>query len=279
MTRVLYMSDLHLELEEWRPSRPNWSRFLQRGTPHPSRGPMLDRVGGVDLVILAGDIHNGLRGVVYADQVAKYLEAPVVMVAGNHEYYHHDMTTLLPALRKAVLKTRGRVNFLQNDMVTFDIGTERVNVLGCSLWTDYRLNGDAELGMKQAQRLMNDYNFIRMKDAMFTPQDAKGLHEESLAWLHETLAGLARQGGTDKTIVVTHHAPSGQVLGRRHGAMGPAYGSEIIAKFTPLRPSLWVFGHTHVTHDGVVEGIHLVSAPRGYHSEKGGMFNPGLVEI
>lgn len=279
MTRVLYMSDLHLEMEEWRPSRPNWSRFLQPATPHPSRGPMLDNVGKVDLVILAGDIHNGLRGVVYADQVAKYLQAPVVMVAGNHEYYHNDMATLLPALRQAVLKTKGRVSFLQNDIVTFDIGAERINVLGCSLWTDYLLNGDAEFAMQQAQRLMNDYNFIRLNEAMFTPLDAKGLHETSVGWLQQTLNALAMQPGSGKTIIVTHHAPTGHVLGRRQGIIGPAYGSEIIGKFASNPPALWVYGHTHVTHDGYVEGVHLVSAPRGYHGDKAGMFNPGLVEI
>ncbi len=279
MTRVLYMSDLHLEMEDWRPTQPGWVARLQGREPHPTRGPLLDDVGKVDLVILAGDIHNGLRGVVYADQVAKYLAAPVVMVAGNHEYYHHDMAKLLPALRKAVLKTKGRVQFLQNDVAHFDIGTERVTVLGCSLWTDYRLNGDAERSMQQAQKLMNDHNFIRLNEAMFMPADAKGLHEESLKWLHETLAGLKRKGGGGKTIIVTHHAPAGEVLGRRKGDMGPAYCSEIIAEFAPLKPSLWVYGHTHETYDGVVDGIHLVSAPRGYHGDKGPRFHPGLVEI
>jgi DNA repair exonuclease SbcCD nuclease subunit len=102
--RIAYMSDLHLEMESFRLAIPGWADFMARHKKvlrHPSRGPMLDELGNIDLVVLAGDIHNGLRGIVYADQVSAYLDVPVLMIAGNHEYYHHDAMVLLPALRDA----------------------------------------------------------------------------------------------------------------------------------------------------------------------------------
>jgi Icc-related predicted phosphoesterase len=281
MIRVLYMSDLHLEMERWRLSVPGWADFmaLHRGIArHPSRGPLLHEAGKVDLVVLAGDIHNGLRGVVYAGQVSRYLDAPVVMVAGNHEYYHHDMAALLPALRAAVRKTDGRVTFLENAAVRFTVAGESLCVLGCTLWTDYRLHGDALAAMLYAQRQMNDHNFISLGPLPFTPWDALALHQASLRWLHEALALPERH----KTIIVTHHAPSGLVLGARQGAIAPAYGSDIVHQFSARRPDLWIHGHTHYRHDSVINGIRLVSAPRGYVGYDGDnalQFRPGLVEI
>jgi len=278
MIRVLYMSDLHLEMERW---REDWRGLVsgRNGTRHPNRGPWLGRVSDVDLVILAGDIHNGLRGVVYADQVARFLAAPVVMVAGNHEFYHHDIATLLPALRKAVLKTDGRVRFLQDDIASFEIAGERLNVLGCSLWTDYELHGDAPAAMAYAGSVMNDHVFIKLNDISFTPADALGFHQYSASWLQRELPGLEAAGGPVKTIVVTHHAPTAQALGRRQGMIAPAYASEMIGQFTASPPALWVHGHTHFTHDSVINGIRVVSAPRGYVGGGNSGFKPGLVEI
>lgn len=276
MTRILYMSDLHLEMERW---RMDWrGLFADRriGVRHPTRGPLLNRLGEVDLVILAGDIHNGLRGVVYADQVARYLRAPVVMVAGNHEFYHHDIATLLPALRRAVLKTEGRVRFLHNDVVGFEIAGESLHVLGSTLWTDYELNGDAPAAMLYAQRVMNDHKLIRLNDALFTPQDASRMHEVSSGWLQKQLPGLVARG---KAIVVTHHAPTAAALGRREGSIAPAYASEIIGAFTAAPPALWVHGHTHYAHDSLVAGIRVVSAPLGYAGGGYARFQPGLVDI
>jgi hypothetical protein len=278
MTKLLYMSDLHLEMEGW---RADWRALIpgKRGVRHPTRGPALNRIGDVDLVILAGDIHNGLRGVVYADQVAQYLGAPVVMIAGNHEFYHHDIAVLLPAMRKAVAKTEGRVSFLQDNTVSFEIGGETIKVLGGTLWTDYDLHGDAPAAMAYAQSVMNDHVLIKLNDANFTPADALGFHRASAQFLHQQLVAMEAAGALGKTIVVTHHAPTAQVLGRRQGTIAPAYGSEIIGQFADTPPALWVHGHTHFTHDSMVAGIHLVSAPRGYVGSGNGGYRPGLAEI
>lgn len=276
--RILYMSDLHLEMESFRLRIPGWADFLKRhrGVPrHPSRGPMLNEVGDVDLVVLAGDIHNGLRGVVYAEQVAEYLDAPVVMVAGNHEYYHHDVAVLLRALRTAAAKT-GRVHFLENESRLFEIRGEKLRVFGCTLWTDFALHGDAESSAHDAHLMMNDYRLIDLHDLRLAPLDTRGFHEISRQWLEEALAGA--EDGV-KRVVVTHHAPSALALGRKRGAIAPSYASEIIGGF---KPDLWIHGHTHFRHDSVIGGTRLVSAPRGYvvlDGAKALTFKPGIVEV
>jgi predicted phosphodiesterase len=285
MIRVLYMSDVHLEMERWRLPVPGWPAFMARHRAlarHPARGPLLDGFGPVDLVVLAGDIHNGFRGVIYADQVAKYLNAPVVMVAGNHEFYHHSMTTLLPALAAASAKTHGRVNFLENTVATFTIRGRRLHVLGCTLWTDYALNGDSDSAMRHARQIMNDHAFIQRGGAVFLPEDALAIHEHSRLWLHKTIAALHKRDSQATLLIVTHHAPSGNVLGARTGQIAPAYGSDLLAEFAPWHPAAWIHGHTHYRHDSVEDGIRMVSAPRGYVVYDGAdalQFTPGILEI
>jgi predicted phosphodiesterase len=284
MIRIAYMSDLHLELERWRLGLRGWSAFLARRKAipaHPRRGPFLDNLGKIDLVVMAGDIHNGLRGIVYADQVAKYLEAPVVYVAGNHEYYHHAVDQLLPAFFRAAEHTRGRVHFLEKSVASFLFSGQRLNVLGATLWTDYALGGNAPTAMSLAARSMNDHFYISSPKGVFTPQDALAHHLESRAWLHKTLAGLRRSVPEAQNIIVTHHAPTPAVLGKRSGIIAPAYASDMLVEFANLAPTAWIHGHTHHRHETEQAGIRLVSAPRGYVSKEPRVltFRPGVLEI
>jgi hypothetical protein len=285
MIRILYMSDLHLEMERWRLAVPGWPAFLARHraiAAHPARGPMLNDVGRIDLVVMAGDIHSGLRGMVYAEQVSDFLSAPVVYVAGNHEFYHQEMNRLLPAFFTAAAHTKGRVHFLENSVATFMFGEQRLNVLGTTLWTDYELNGHAPTSMRVAERNMNDHVFIQCNNAPMAAADALLRHQKSRLWLHKTLAGLRKTEPAAKSLIVTHHAPSPEVLGERTGAIGPAYGSDMLIEFAHLNPTGWIHGHTHYRHDSLKEGIHLVSAPRGYVTFDGVAaleYRPGILEL
>jgi predicted MPP superfamily phosphohydrolase len=285
MIRILFMSDLHLEMERWRLPVPGWPAFLARHksvVSHPSRGPMLDEAGPVDLVVLAGDIHNGLRGLVYADQVARYLRAPVVFVAGNHEFYHYPIHRLLPSLRTAAAHTEGRVHFLDNAIASFTFHNQRLHVLGCTLWTDYDLHGDPPTAMRDAERRMKDHILIQEQSGIFLPEDALARHQTSRLWLHKTLASLRKTDPAAKTLIVTHHAPGAAYLGTRTGDIGPAYASDLLVEFAPLAPAAWIHGHTHYRHDSMEEGIRVVSAPRGYVTYDGALaleYRPGILEI
>ncbi len=277
--RILYMSDLHLEMESPRLTIPGWRGFptRHRRLPrHPSRGPLLDDLPKPDLVVLAGDIHNGLRGIVYARQLAAYLEAPVVMVAGNHEYYHHDAAVLLPALRAASAASPG-VHFLENAAMTLQLAGQSVKILGCTLWTDFALHGDAERAMLDANLLMNDYVLVNNGALKLTPWDTRGFHEASRRWL---TAELAATPADVKRVLVTHHAPTALALGKRRGAVAPAYATELVGAYPGL--DLWIHGHTHFRHETVIAGTRLVSAPRGYVGHDGRQalrFRPGLAEL
>jgi predicted phosphodiesterase len=293
MTRILYMSDLHIEMERWRLSVPGWQDFLARhrdsrkhpsgdARKHPLRGPLLMGYKNIDLVVLAGDIHTGLRGVVYAEQLADYFEAPVVYVAGNHEYYHQYMDLLDPALLSAGVHSSGRVNFLENSIASFTFAGRRLHVLGCTMWTDYQLYDDQDAGMDFAARHMNDFRLIRRVTSFFQPEHALERHARSRVWLRENIARLRLEEPGAKIVAVTHHAPHPALLGRRTGRIGPSYASNLLPEFSSAPPDLWIHGHTHLRHDSVLEGIRVVSAPRGYVSYEGDAalaFRPGVLEL
>jgi hypothetical protein len=285
MIRILYMSDLHIEMERWRLKMPGWVEYLRRHFDlpgHPKRGPLLPAPGSADLAVLAGDIHVGLRSLVYAEQVAAYLGVKVALVAGNHEYYHQHMDLLEPAFFGNAAHTGGAVAFLENTVASYSINGERLHVLGCTLWTDYALRGDVGTAMDFARTHMNDHRLIRRVSSLFRPEDALARHEKSRAWLHVTLARLRAAEPQAKLVVVTHHAPDQAFLGPRGGRVAASYASGLLEEFAGYGVSAWVHGHTHYRHESEAAGMKVVSAPRGYVMHEGQRaleFCPGILEI
>ncbi|WP_227076120.1 metallophosphoesterase [Acidocella sp. KAb 2-4] len=285
MIRILYMSDLHLEMERWQLSVPGWRDFMARHRApgkHPLRGPLLTGLPEADLVVMAGDIHTGLRAVVYAEQVADYLGLPVVLVAGNHEFYHQQIQLVQPALFSAAERSGGKVRYLENSVASFELPGGRLHVLGCTLWTDFTLHGDPGAAMEFASAHMNDFRLIYRMTTRFTPENARARHERSRAWLHITLARLRAEDPAARIVVVTHHAPGAAFLGRRKGGIAPAYASELLPEFQQAAPDAWIHGHTHFRHESQFGAVRVVSAPRGYVSHEGARaldFRPGLLEL
>lgn len=172
-----------------------------------------------DMVILAGDIHTGLKGVAWARE--KFPNNPVVYVPGNHEYYGEALPKHTAKLREAAAGSH--VHVLENDSLIID----NIVFLGCTLWTDFELLGDPRVSGSAATERMSDYKRIRV-----SPQyrrlrsiDTVGLHHVSLRWLR---AGLEKHRG-EKSVIVTHHAPSRKSLPARHleSIYAAAYASDL----------------------------------------------------
>ena len=88
----------------------------------------------VDVVVLAGDIDIGVRGVDWI--IRQQFKCPVICSLGNHEYYKH----LYPSLAGKVKEyaTGNNIHVLENGSV--DIGGVRFH--GATLWTNFELFGD-----------------------------------------------------------------------------------------------------------------------------------------
>jgi predicted phosphodiesterase len=230
--KIQIASDLHLEF------------LLKR---HP--GHRIVEPTDADVLVLAGDIANGLDGL---RQFADW-PVPVVYVSGNHEFYDGDYDAVQASLTHASI---GNVRYLEKGETV--IGG--VRFLGCCLWTDYALHGDVDAAMRTATGFIVDHAKIRKGAGLFSPRDALALHQESHAWLARKLD----QPFAGKTVVVTHHAPhpsSVHAVYADHPA-NPSFVSDL----TPLlgKSALWIHGHTHSSFHYRVKDTEVVANPCGY---------------
>jgi predicted phosphodiesterase len=233
--KIRILSDLHLEFLDWTP-------------------PAAD----ADVVILAGDIHTGVRGMEWARR--RFPDTPVIYVPGNHEFYGGRMQDVLTALRNEA--PRFRVHLLDGDEVV--LGGARF--LGATLWTDFALYGSAppELGraMADAKYSTNDFRVIRYGDqGLFRPEHARDIHLGQVKWLADKLA----EPFDGQTIVVTHHLPHRQSIHPKYEGdpLNPCFASDLAA-LVRAPVTLWIHGHTHESIDYVVNGTRVVCNPRGY---------------
>ena len=244
--RLWILSDLHLEF-----------------------GPLVLPDVRADIVVLAGDVHKGRRGLDWIR--ARFPDTPVVYVLGNHEYYGEAMPRLREKLEREAADTN--VHLLENRAVTLG----GVEFLGSTLWTDFLLHGDRRHAEIEANVRMSDYRAIRMSPEFrrLRPADTAARHGASRRWLEQALA----EAPAGPRVVVTHHAPSARSLDPRSAwqLVSAAYASHLDELVAGSRAALWVHGHTHFPVDYRVGETRVLSNPRGYPDEAVKAFDAGLV--
>ena len=209
-----------------------------------------------DVVIIAGDICQGLgRGVRWISEKGLN-RRPVLYVPGNHEYYGYDLDCER-AIGRAAAAELPNIHVLDRDAVV--IG--EITFLGATLWTDYRLFGSqtAEAAMARAEQTMNDHRMIRRRNRHWKAADAVAEHELSRAWLEEQL-----DADGSACVVVTHTAPSLRSIALRYQAdlLTAAFASNLDT--LAERARLWVHGHTHAGCDYRYGSCRVINNPRGY---------------
>jgi len=223
---------------------------------------------GADVVVLAGDIDNGAAGIEWAKRAFR---APVIYLAGNHEYYEGEFGSVQRAMRKAV--RRSPVELLDCSEIVID----GVRFLGCTLWTDYSLVAEAERFpvIEAARKLNPDYLLIRNGKRLFTPEDAIALCMQHRAWLEAKLAGPF----SGKTVVVTHFAPHPLSIAPAYVGHPANPGFVLDLEGLMGRAALWIHGHTHTFFDYTVSGTRIVCNPRGYPDEPTGFLPDLTIEL
>ena len=238
--KIQIASDLHLE-------------FLQRNFPGER---IIAPAPEAELLVLAGDIANGVDAVsLFADW-----PVPVLYVAGNHEFYAQSFEQTRADLRAACVGTS--VRFLDNDVADFG----GVRFLGCTLWTDYRLNLNRTQRqlMENAEMRLNDHHSIRTQEGRFSAAQALAEHERSRSWLERNLA----QPYDGKTVVISHHGPHPLSVHPRYA--GDITNAAFVSDLSDLLPKadLWLHGHVHDTFDYVIENCRVIANPRGYARDR-----------
>lgn len=245
--KLLVLSDLHLEFEPLTP-------------------PAIE----ADVVVLPGDIWLKDNGIRWARET--WPDKPIVYVAGNHEFYHTERTSMLETLRRSAREAD--IHFLEDDAVVIN----DVRFLGCSLWSDFELFGSDKKNkcMTEGGYRLSDFRVINEGSNPFAPEDSVRLFNESSAWLSSKLD----ESHEGKTVVVTHHLPSKR-------SVAPQYKEDMLSACFASnldrllgRSELWIHGHTHTNFDYIADGTRVVCNPRGYvrhgHAENS-EFNASLV--
>lgn len=233
--KIRVLSDLHLEFQDWNP--PDAS---------------------ADIVVLAGDIHSGTRGVEWARR--QFPVMPIIYVPGNHEFYGRDIQETVSDLRKA--GRRFGVDVLHGRGIL--VGG--VRFLGATLWTDFALHGadDPSLhrAMSDAKYGMSDFSIIRNGvHGLFRPEHARAMHLEQTRWIRERLA----DDFPGPTILVSHHLPHPRSIHRKYwgSALNPGFASDLSHLMGPP-VAAWIHGHTHESCNYVEQGTRILCNPRGY---------------
>ncbi|GGG46976.1 serine/threonine protein phosphatase [Pseudohongiella nitratireducens] len=247
--KIRLYSDLHLEFSPFNPP---------------------DAVA--DLVVLAGDIHVGVKGVEWA--LEQSFGCPVLYVLGNHEFYGKSYPGLIHKMK--LLAQGSPIHVLENESIEID----GVRFHGATLWTDFELFGDAPMAGFECQQVMNDFRKIRKEPSYskLRAMDAAAIHQRSIAWL-----GRSLHGSTAATnVVVSHHAPGlGSVNEEYHSSvLSAAYASDLASFISEHRPDYWLHGHTHSCCDYQIGTCRVICNQRGYHNgEIDGFIPDGIITI
>lgn len=264
--KLYVLSDLHVEFSPF--------------TPDP------DTVKAADVIILAGDIYLGVKGITWARKT--FPDKPVVYVAGNHEFYGFHWDKLLDQLRE---EARAQdVYYLENESVSIN----GVRFLGATLWTDFQFFGMSRRSkaMREVEWHLVDYSDIKAEtiqpevvSAILGTQDGKkgpvrwspkltavhslARHQASLAWLKSEFLQASKSGNSVNTVVVSHHYPHKNSTAPRYAddLVTAGYGSHLPLDMI-TQADLWIHGHTHDSFDYEVgdaqKSVRVVCNPRGY---------------
>lgn len=222
---------------------------------------------GTDLVIIAGDVMNGLKPE-YIDMLLRLTRnTPTLFVLGNHEFYSLAFSEVPSKFQKALANSN--IMLLQDESCVI----EGVRFFGTTLWTDFNLFGDVTSAKRTAANSLNDYRKIRktvsvadneQSVSLLTPDDTMRQHHFSKLKLLDVLNTSA-----EPLVLITHHGccRESAPLGECSHTL-PAYTSDLYPEFefARKRPIAMINGHFHHYNARRLDrGVLLYSNPRGYH--------------
>ncbi len=182
----------------------------------------------------------------------------VIMIAGNHEFYHGRWYQAIDTLSNECNQFNN-VYFLEDQVKEID----GVLFVGATLWTDMNKNDwhtkyQVKHGMSDFRIIKNDKNRYHS----LHPDDVIVRHNKSLEFIKNTVVNTSK-----KIVVVTHHAPSDMSVAdcyKGDTLMNGAYRTNLEDFVMNSNINLWCHGHTHFPFDYMLGNTRVVCNPRGY---------------
>ena len=158
MSKLILLSDIHLENKS-----PEAAVFVLKSINE--KIALEKELGNEPIIVLAGDIHNGTKAYDWMSRI----KAPIVYVAGNHEFWGGDFYEINEDLQK---KSPANVNYLYNKALV--IGD--TVFLGSTLWTDVGEKTNKDLS-QHCIFVMNDSFRSTAKKWYDNPQNIEKLNQ------------------------------------------------------------------------------------------------------
>jgi hypothetical protein len=233
----------------------------------------------VDAVVVPGDTCQGVRNAFVALRRIVPERIPIVMTAGNHEFYRRAWPAEIKEGR--ALAPDYNIHFLETSCVKI----AGARFAGATLWTDFRMFGlsNQAAAMNAARSGMNDFRVVTWQKnpwKRFRPEEAMLLHDRSRRFLRDVMA----EDLPFPLVVAVHHAPITSVADElKSDLLTAAYASDLSEIFEPgdpgsddpekpalprLRPpALFLHGHLHRSCDYIVGATRIVCNAHGYGNE------------
>lgn len=231
-----------------------------------------------EILLIGGDLsnfnHSSIAFLKYAVEV--YGEKKVILVHGNHDLYIFDRINYetykvnsFNRLRefKDACEKIGAV-FLDGDSVTVD----GVKIAGCGMWYDNYF-ADSEFNMDDSMMryrwslYMNDYTHIRVKGERGLMYNG-GYTFDYLKYARKQEEKLV-QIYSDAKVILTHIAPTFKHFTHKYDTISESTFYQFDGRrfLNEHDERVWVFGHTHETHDFKIGKTRLLCNPIGYKDE------------
>ena len=221
-----------------------------------------------DVLVLAGDIGNGVKALQYGERIAQGRARNIVQIAGNHEHYRNELKKTYCEMRDYA-STVPNLYFLEQDWVVVD----GIRFIGATCWTDFGLTGNQAYAMATASMHMNDYRLIKYqygenRYGKLGAQVVLDRHWANKQFIFDTLA----EPFCGATVVVTHHAPTHLSIHETYAGdfLNCHYANDWFDTIAGLEhpPALWCHGHTHNEFDYWAGNTRVVCNPMGYPNER-----------
>ena len=232
-----------------------------------------DNINDTDLVLIAGDISGHYKTTaLFLEKLADKLkgDTQIVVVGGNHLGYEHLCSKPYENTKEhsnLVLRTQfdgSPIAFLEVD----DIKYKDYTIVGCTLYSNFKYYNNQKHAQSIAERNINDFRYVLTMDydngciRPVNTDDYIKWYNKSINYINDVL------DRGDKTIVVTHFAPSEYSIGNKYvgSSLNPYYCTDLknfIKSHNNLK--LWVHGHVHDYFNYMLGNTRVVCSPYGYH--------------
>lgn len=250
--KIQYCSDLHLEFTDNK-------EYILNNPIEPV----------ADILILAGDIvpfkimddHQD-----FFNYISRHFKM-TFWIPGNHEYYYYRIDN------NGILDTKIRENvFLVNNCIKEVSG---INLIFSTLWSNI-----SQARRWTIQQAISDFKVIKYKNHLFNVDDYNLLHEESKEFLKKALTIKSE----NKTIVVTHHAPTFLNYPEKYSnsKINEAFATDLTNLIKDNNIDYWVYGHHHSNvNDFQIGNTKLITNQLGYvkYNENVGFNSKAYIQL